>query len=245
MILALNIAILTLGSIGALAAFGGETWEKNDKPIIERVTKRGWISIICLILALIFGITKEIVVHKAEVQASQEARNIQDQLKTKLDDTNSELVKSRVRLQNLQTTLLTALESSTAGIPREIDHPFYSTFSNSDRIIRSPSTREPLRVYAGQLLKYQITDSGSQRPNLIKFEIGRRIYDITDSHGEIRIIGMSGVPMDVKLNYPRFLTFAIKMTLVSSTQYDAETQINLLRKVIEDSFKEKASVEMK
>jgi hypothetical protein len=46
MIVALNILLLLVGTTATPAAFGGETWKKGDQPILERITVRGWISLL-------------------------------------------------------------------------------------------------------------------------------------------------------------------------------------------------------
>jgi hypothetical protein len=58
MSLFINVLLLGLGFIGAISAIGGETWIKGA-PLRERITRRGWISITCLILTLSLGIAKE------------------------------------------------------------------------------------------------------------------------------------------------------------------------------------------
>jgi hypothetical protein len=64
--LALNIALLLLGTAATLAAFGGDTWVKGDTPLIKRITPRGFASLFCLIGALVLGVTKEIQSTQAE-----------------------------------------------------------------------------------------------------------------------------------------------------------------------------------
>jgi DNA-binding protein H-NS len=58
--LLINLALLTLGFLGTLAAFGGETWKKGSEPLSHRITKRGWVSIACLSCTLLLGVSKEV-----------------------------------------------------------------------------------------------------------------------------------------------------------------------------------------
>jgi tetratricopeptide (TPR) repeat protein len=50
------VALLIVSTIATLAAFGGKTWEEGDEPLRQRITKRGWISLICLGLSFTLGI---------------------------------------------------------------------------------------------------------------------------------------------------------------------------------------------
>jgi hypothetical protein len=76
----LNILLLTAGFIGALAAFGGKTWKEGDEPLLNRITKRGWVSVICLSAALGFGITKEVLTSKDKHAAERQQARLNDQI---------------------------------------------------------------------------------------------------------------------------------------------------------------------
>ncbi|MGA2891021.1 MAG: hypothetical protein ABSE51_23615 [Terracidiphilus sp.] len=73
MITLLNIALLAVGSAATLAAFGGETWKKGESPIYRRITVRGWVSLLCLALALFLGVAREILAAKENAAAKAEA----------------------------------------------------------------------------------------------------------------------------------------------------------------------------
>jgi hypothetical protein len=64
----LNIALLVLGTVATLSAFGGETWTKEKKPLLNRITTRGWVSVFCLAGALILGAVKEVKAGSDEAQ---------------------------------------------------------------------------------------------------------------------------------------------------------------------------------
>ena len=55
----INVSLLALGFVGAIAAVGGDTWRKADEPVLKRITKRGWLSIVAFSLTLTFGVVKE------------------------------------------------------------------------------------------------------------------------------------------------------------------------------------------
>ncbi len=75
MIIALNIALLLVGTTATLAAFGGKTWHEGDSPILKRITLRGWVSLLCLVLALSIGITKEFIASQLARAATEAAEN--------------------------------------------------------------------------------------------------------------------------------------------------------------------------
>jgi hypothetical protein len=62
----ISIALLVLGFIGTMAAFGGETWRKGDERLSHRITRRGWLSLTCLTAALILGATREVRNHSVK-----------------------------------------------------------------------------------------------------------------------------------------------------------------------------------
>lgn len=73
-----NVALLVLSSLGTLAAFGGKTWVDDDRPLLRRITRRGWVSLTCLTLALSVGVGKNLYDGKqAERRAGNEATNDQ------------------------------------------------------------------------------------------------------------------------------------------------------------------------
>jgi len=98
----LNLALLIVGTAATLSAFGGKTWLESDKPFLERITLRGWISLICLVLALALGAIKEFYTEIKDTKKEQESRATaqrledeankkQSELKSQLDASNSQL----------------------------------------------------------------------------------------------------------------------------------------------------------
>ena len=214
--LIINILFLLFGSIATFAAFGGETWEKNDKPLIKKITVRGWISLFCLVGALSIGITKEVENSRTKAIAAKRNEKAQAELLANLDSTNSELVETKNRLKITEERLLSAVEEATHRIPKEIDHPFYQTGMTHNNVVNSYQTQEPLLLMAGEILDFAIHGEGERRPDLISFIIGTRRYLLHSPSGNIRVIGFEGELMPVLVDFPRGLTFAIKMTVLST-----------------------------
>jgi hypothetical protein len=98
----LSIALLMVGTTATLAAFGGKTWKEGAEPILERVTPRGWISLMCLVLALLLGGYKEI--HSASEEKLREANEKAEAAKKEMDS-NQKQAELRSKLESTQHQL--------------------------------------------------------------------------------------------------------------------------------------------
>src|SRR5215207_2711334 len=110
----LNILLLGCGFLGALAAFGGETWRKTDEPLLKRITRRGWLSLSCLTLALIIGCVKEL---RSSI-AFQEEAAARAALALHLEDARAQLRKTEVRVREMAPLV--------SSIPRQVHTIGYS-----------------------------------------------------------------------------------------------------------------------
>ncbi|MBP9792887.1 MAG: hypothetical protein KBC56_02695 [Flavobacterium sp.] len=88
MVTTINILLTSLGLIGTLSAFGGKTWSEGDEPIHKRITKRGYISLTCLILAFGLGVYKEISNNKNIDNKNSEILQLKAQLSSYKDILN-------------------------------------------------------------------------------------------------------------------------------------------------------------
>jgi len=105
----LNIALLVIGTMATLAAFGGQTCRDGAEPILERVTARGWISLMCLVMALAIGTIKELVTQREDAkQAVSAAREKADadrkqaEQSARLAESNSRLALASKSLEDLR-----------------------------------------------------------------------------------------------------------------------------------------------
>ncbi|WP_263359092.1 hypothetical protein [Acidicapsa ligni] len=99
---ALNVALLLISTIATLAAFGGKTWRDGEQRLIERISPRGWISLFCLTIALVLGVTKEILAAKqSSLDRKQDALKAAD-AKLQLTETQSKLDLAKKDLENLE-----------------------------------------------------------------------------------------------------------------------------------------------
>jgi hypothetical protein len=108
----LNLVLLVVGTTATLAAFGGKTWREGSEPILERITQRGWVSLICLVLALGLGIVKEINTEAAAKVAKAEADKKQAADKAEAD-TRQEELKDKLAKSEAKLTALQALDEAT------------------------------------------------------------------------------------------------------------------------------------
>src|SRR2546425_3581493 len=99
--LLLNLALATFGLAGTLAAFGGETWEKGTGPILQRVTRRGWVALACLVIAFILGGIKEVALYR---QAERDER-IKEALQKKNDEQQKQIESQLRQIAELQASI--------------------------------------------------------------------------------------------------------------------------------------------
>src|SRR5271156_3777458 len=109
MTLLLNVALLLIGTMATLAAFGGQTWRDGPEPILARITARGWISLMCLVLAFAIGTIKEVIteredaINEAQVAREKaEAVRKQAEQSLQLAESNSQLDLARKSLEDLR-----------------------------------------------------------------------------------------------------------------------------------------------
>ena len=106
----LNIVLLIIGTMATLAAFCGLTCRDGPEPVLERVTARGWISLLCLVLALAVGTIKELITQReeaiseaTEAREKAEAGRKQAEQSLQLAESNSRLTLANKSLEDLRT----------------------------------------------------------------------------------------------------------------------------------------------
>ncbi|HWJ06179.1 MAG TPA: CDC27 family protein [Steroidobacteraceae bacterium] len=77
---ALTIALIFVTFALSLAGFGGKSVRDGDEPLFQRITKRGWIVLICIAAICGLGIAKEIVSRAALDRARKENARLQEEL---------------------------------------------------------------------------------------------------------------------------------------------------------------------
>ena len=104
----INLSLLILGTTGALAAFGGDTWRREPLPFVKRITGRGWLALTCMIATLCIGITKEIRSNSLGVQAALKEQELTQNLadsETALRETNKNYLDTKNALESTQKSL--------------------------------------------------------------------------------------------------------------------------------------------
>jgi hypothetical protein len=199
MTFAINLALLLLGTTAALAAFGGETWKKGDEPLHRRVTRRGWLALICMLATLTLGITKEIRNNAATAAAATKQRELEnslasttadlratrenlDRASTDLRDTREnlarateELGETRAKLAAVEPNILQAMLVATAGLRRESDFSTPTIRGQPVVPLLSGRTNSALFLYGGDLVDYHVFCS----------DAGHRIAGLPSSRREL------------------------------------------------------------
>ncbi len=91
MVFTFGLALLILGTTGALAAFGGETWKRGEGPLAPRITPRCWLALAGMPATLGLGVAKEV---KSTRDCAQ-TLNRQKALELKLTHATAELHDTR------------------------------------------------------------------------------------------------------------------------------------------------------
>jgi len=113
--LLINILLLVAGFASAIVAFGGDTWTKGKKPVLERITARGWISILAMVVALALGAYKEILTKSQDEAKSAESKAREAELKADRARLQIQLDDETGRLKLLQGHATTAESQLTSA----------------------------------------------------------------------------------------------------------------------------------
>jgi hypothetical protein len=186
MTFAINLALLLLGSTGALAAFGGETWRRGDEPVRNRITRRGWLALVCMLATLTLGVVKEVRTGAASARSAARELELQgnlertttdlastrknlDRASSDLSETTSSLARTTVELRDtraklaaVEPNILKAMVVATAGLRRESDFSTPSIDGQPIQRLVSGRTNKALVLYGGDLVDYHVfcTDMG-------------------------------------------------------------------------------------
>jgi hypothetical protein len=236
--IAVNLALLLLGTTGALAAFGGETWVKGSGPLLTRVTPRGWLSLVCLFATLGLGIQKEVLGARSSAAAAER----QAILETKLRNTSEDLNKARKVLAAVEPNILRAIVVATQGIRRESD--FSTPHLNGQESMRLVSGRHggALLLYGGDILDYHVFCTGAVGRSSrfgdgtsLSLRVGNTTYPLSPQ-GRQMIIGPIGLPMEATLVNPEQTKRCdLKILVDSADRHRESEQLEPLIRMIEDA----------
>lgn len=130
----INIALVVLGTVGAMTAFGGDTLKKDEPSFWRRITVPGWISLVCLLLALGFGIAKESMdsAESAKLKSEREAAEKRStEANTKLDSVEADLANTRKQLDQ-QTIDLSAARTQIFEQSKLLDSTGHTLSKQAD-----------------------------------------------------------------------------------------------------------------
>jgi hypothetical protein len=186
----LNIVLLTCGFVGALAAFGGETWRKTDEPLLKRVTNRGWLSVSCLVLTLIVGVLKEVRSNISAHEESIKRANVEQQLQT-----------TTRHLETANGTIV-EMKKQVALIPRLVYSIGQELKPYEPKILEQ-------KLFGGDQIRYYL------KCKQIYLIVGNKEYHLNPSEREIIIEGPERVPMTAILQNRSDKGCGSKMNILS------------------------------
>jgi hypothetical protein len=117
--IAISLALLILGAAGTLAAFGGKTWLDDGRPLVRRITRRGWIALTCLTLATCAGIVKAVLDNEssrtAALAAASDRANLAAQ-RGEIAKQSQDLANARASLERQSVANLVTILAGTHRI---------------------------------------------------------------------------------------------------------------------------------
>lgn len=208
----LNVTLLITGFLFSIAAIGGDKYLKGNEPLYRRITRRGWLSIACLILTLSCGVAKEYLSAKKSAAAGITISSLSNQLKASdtlqraYQDTilslQRQLQKAATTLEEIQPRLTKTMYELTSRIPREIDFAIINFGGKIKEIPISSESHSQLRLYGGDEFEYHMF-CGQQIDKLtLSLTAGDRTYPLYSENATIRIMGPIGIPLDCYVNNP-------------------------------------------
>ena len=264
--LIINLLLALFGFIGSLAAFGGETWVEGNTPILKKITKRGWVALLCLLVAFVLGGVKEIALSRAsKVEAAEKKRlraeNIQqaakiknqlkqiDGLQDRLEASTQKLTTTTVQIGEQQLASIEAAFELAIKRPRETDNAFIEI--RGQPIIHIPSRRHrEMQLYWGDQFHFVLlsdSDISARELSSLKLEVGGRIYPLHDGIGigsfeeTLRIYGDSPRPMLARILNPMRLT-DVEMKIFVKTTDSSQGQEEFRRIILTSPFREFAQM---
>jgi hypothetical protein len=258
-VLYINIALATFGLIGTLAAFGGETWRKGDTHLFRRVTGRGWIAIICLLIAFTIGIFKEIKLYQraeadtlAKQQLEQANAQQREQIKRQIDTILSLQSQISDAARNLAETTDLIGEQQLASIeaafklaiksPRETDDAFLRLDGRTAVTIPS-RYHDQMLLYWGDQFYIAVMAEHTPPSQLatLKLEVGGRTYPLHDGvesgffERTLRIYGNSPKPMPARILNPQGLR-DVELKIFVRTTDSSQGQEEFRRMILSSPF---------
>lgn len=255
----INLSLLILGTTGALAAFGGDTWRRESLPLAKRITRRGWLALACMIATLLVGIAKEMRSNGLAAQAAVEEKQLRDDLAASqnalakasksLEATKNALESTRAKLAAVEPSILEGIIVATSGIRRESDYSTPSLRGQSSlQLISGRNSPDPLRLYGGDYLEYHVFCSNNgrrqsgfrfdasvanrERPNSLAIQIGETYYPL-GPEGRHMVIGPVGVSMSATLLNPGGLRdCSVKILIESADRTRVAQQLSPLVEAI-------------
>ncbi|UTW59661.1 SH3 domain-containing protein [Kordiimonas sp. SCSIO 12603] len=222
-----NIAITLLGLGATLSAFGGETWLKGDAPLVQRITKRGWISLVCILSAIVLGVIKEVSQHQSRVATAKEQKWLNNEiirLTNDLTEAANILADTEAKISEQQLASLEAAFQVSHTKPGTADDDVVHLRGQEEVIPRSRHS-STMQLYWGDEFKYTIIAPKASANDLSKLalRVGDRTYPLHESptkvtyERSIRIYGTDPRPMEAKILNPEGLKdVMLKITVLST-----------------------------
>lgn len=259
-----NILLAVFGLGATLSAFGGETWRKGTERLFRRVTIRGWISLVCIVLAFSIGVYKEISNYdrnrRLQEQSELKQKRIDKQMglierlqnqiarsQRKLEESAEDVAAKTDQLGEQQLASIEAAFSLTVKIPRELDDCVVNLTGQREQAIPSRLGGRML-LYWGDTFDVSFVPplDKSRKPSAdelasLKLRAGKREYPLHDGLTEryfrksIRIYGSSPKSMAAVILNPRGIK-GIKLKIFVKSTDSTRGQKEFRRLILSSPF---------
>lgn len=196
----INLALAIIGVTATLSAFGGETWTKGEKPLLTRITRRGWLSLFCLAAVFVLGAGKEILQQRAattlaserlrlEKENRDQSRQIAEQveriaaLQAQLGRAAAGLSETTDQIGRQQLASIETAFSIAVKAPRETDDAVVNVYAAPR--IRIPSRfGEQMLLYWGDEFHFTFipNEVAPARLATLSLDVGGHQYPLHDGH---------------------------------------------------------------
>jgi len=238
----INVALLLFGGVAILTAFGGDTlgqatfafdddrWSPDKVAFLKRITSRGWISLICIIITLGLGVFKDKIHQQTVSEETSSRKNLEEDnfrlheriadhvmeiitLREEIDTRTKNMSEMSDDLRKKQLVSFRAAFRRAYKPPRGVDDAVV-LMDGREKIPISSRYHEQMRLYREDEFKLTTIIGETSEDDLgsIRLEAGGKKYTLFDqpSPGPFKIMlqieGNSSKPMEAYILNPKQLS---------------------------------------
>jgi hypothetical protein len=141
----LNILLVILATMTAVAAIGGETRRKEEPHFFKSLTRRGWVSLVCAVLTLAAGVGKEVL-----------TQGENERLRAAADEDKKKAEEARKRLEG-EVTAANKAQKDNTQLFLDLFKKLSDEVSNLQTQVKTEALQKKLATVEAELQKTQKT----------------------------------------------------------------------------------------